>query len=81
MAGDRSPNGPKLTCPECLGERSEVLPDKYRTGQDTDGTRAFYRRVRECIDCGARFTSTERVERIIRRRTDKKPQDIGYPQG
>lgn len=57
---------PQLACPSCGYPVSDVQPVKGRrfghVAQDT------YRRLRECRECHAEFTTLERVEGLHRRR-------------
>jgi uncharacterized protein with PIN domain len=51
----------KVPCPGCQGFQSRVTrcqPDHKGQG---------FRRVRVCEECGARFWTMERVEKIVRR--------------
>ena len=59
-ADSRRLTAPKVRCPACQGYRSHVIRGDSR-GDDT------YRRRRECDDCGARFNTTERVEKSFDR--------------
>ena len=47
-----------MNCPFCSSPESRVLDSR-----DTDGNEAIRRR-RECIDCGQRFTTYEKIEEI-----------------
>jgi len=54
-APSREPNAAKLRCPVCGECLSRVV--KSRGGVDA------VKRRRECESCGARFTTTERIDR------------------
>lgn len=51
----------KMNCPDCGHWDSEV--------DDSRGNPKAVWRVRECLACGCRFSTNERVESIIRRGT------------
>ena len=55
MTPTREPNAAKLRCPACGECLSRVV--KSRGGVDA------VKRRRECESCGARFTTTERIDR------------------
>jgi len=60
---------PKFSCPMCRSRLSHVIPHKakcYGTTTD-DAGREIYRRLRACNDCGTAYSTTEGVERIVRR--------------
>lgn len=59
----RTRNGPKIPCPACGHYESDVVSTKTMGATDDDA----YRRMRQCKECHARFTSIERVERLIRK--------------
>lgn len=49
-----------MHCPECLRETKQKVVDKRNTGPEDS-----VRRRRECLECGARFTTYElRSDRI-----------------
>lgn len=51
----RSPNAAKLRCPSCGECLSRVVKSR--------GAADVVKRRRECESCGARFTTTERIDR------------------
>ena len=62
-----------MICPFCSNERTRVV-DKRETGKGT-----VTRRRRECLECGKRFTTYERVEAldlyIIKKDGRREPYD------
>ncbi len=61
-----------MRCPECHGDDSRVV-DSRTSGDDA------IRRRRECLTCGARFTTHERIERpmlwVVKKDGRKEPFD------
>lgn len=51
----------KMNCPEC-GHWDSLV-------DDTRGHAEYVWRVRECLACGCRFSTNERVESVIRPRS------------
>lgn len=62
-----------MRCPECANLDDKVVDSR----QSDDG--AAIRRRRECLSCGARFTTFERLERaplvVLKRSGDRMPFD------
>ncbi len=56
---ERPGHAPKFTCPACGGFRSRV--------KRGDWVNAGYERIRTCHDCQARFVTTERYVRLVRK--------------
>ena len=46
-----------MRCPQCAANRDQVLDSRESSGGDA------VRRRRECLACGARFTTYERIDR------------------
>ena len=58
----------QFPCPECRWLVSFVVPTRSKTiGPSHEDGQDIYRRLRACQSCGTRFTSVERVERVVRR--------------
>ena len=67
--------GPKVRCPYCKQDNDRVIDSR----SSADGY--SIRRRRECLDCGRRFTTYERMEetplRVVKKMANHQEKDKG----